>query len=94
MRAVRYCESENVRSKTLKTLAEHETVLTELTDSYDALLTSHKRLRSRYGMRRLRDESKADALPDPQTDPAGYKAAMRKRLANGGTLDATKTPRT
>ena len=38
-------------------MAEIDTSLTELTDAYDALLKSHKKLRSRIGMRENRQTS-------------------------------------
>lgn len=46
----------NKRSVTLKQLAELSAEVTELKDSYDSLLTAHKKLRSRIGMRELRQK--------------------------------------
>lgn len=80
--ALAYMAEQNKRALSLKKMAEVETSLTELTDAYDALLASHKKLRSRIGMRANRDAKKESELPDPREDPAGYKREMRLRLAN------------
>lgn len=77
--AIHRMETRNARSVTLAKMAHVEASLTELTDAYDALLTSHKKLRSRIGMRHVR-ENRENAVPDSQTDPAGYKKAMRLKL--------------
>lgn len=45
-------------------IAELSTELTELHDAYDALLSSHKKLRSRIGMRENRAKKASD--PDPE----------------------------
>ena len=83
-----YVKTQNKRSLTLKRMAEVESTLTELTDSYDALLTSHKKLRSRIGMRATRDQKASNGLdaPDPATDQAGYKRVMRLKLRKEGKL--------
>jgi hypothetical protein len=80
-----YVNEQNKRSLSLKKMAEVETSLTELTDSYDALLTSHKKLRSRIGMREHRapEADREGAIPDSQRDPSGYKRAMRLKLGAG-----------
>lgn len=78
--AANYVASQNKRSLSLKKMAEVEATLSELTDAYDALLTSHKKLRSRIGMRANRQEKKDNEIPDPTKDPAGYKKAMRLKL--------------
>ena len=52
--AVDYVQSENKRSVGLKRITELEVQLTELYDSYVALLKSHKKLRSRITMRENR----------------------------------------
>lgn len=49
---------------------------------YEALLESHKRLRSREGMRELRQRTAAEQLPQ---DPLAWKAAMRAKLAANAT---------
>lgn len=81
--ALHHLADSNKRSIGLKKMAEVEASLTELTDAYDALLTSHKKLRSRIGMRANRDareQAKQDSIPDPREDPAGYKREMRLKL--------------
>lgn len=80
-----YVSAQNKRSVSLKKLAQVESELTELTDAYDALITSHKKLRSRIGMRNIREQRNGaadDGIPDPTVDPAGYKRAMRLKLQN------------
>lgn len=65
--------------------------LTELDDAYHALLDSHKKLRSRIGMRELREKRRNDDdnapppgdAPDPQSDPEGWKRHMRAKLRLG-----------
>lgn len=69
----------NKRSTTLKQLSEIQAELTDQADAIAALHDSHKKLRSRIGMRHLREQRKDD-LPDSTTDPQGYKREMRKRL--------------
>lgn len=81
--ALIHLAANNKRSIGLKKMAEVEASLTELTDAYDALLTSHKKLRSRIGMRANRDakqQDKQNEIPDPRDDPAGYKREMRLKL--------------
>ena len=56
--AIEYVASQNAADVSLAKLAEIETAITELTDSYAALLTSHKKLRSRIGMREVRERRK------------------------------------
>lgn len=83
-----FVKLQNKRSLSLSKLAEIETAITELSDSYDALLTSHKKLRSRIGMRANRAANgRSDAqIPDPREDPAGYKRHMRMKLQQHGKL--------
>ena len=56
--SIDYVRSQNAADVSLAKLAEIETAITELTDSYAALLTSHKKLRSRIGMREVRERRK------------------------------------
>lgn len=77
--AVDWVAQSNKRSLSLKKMAEVEAELTDLRDAYDALMASHKKLRARIGMRKVRDDA-SSALPDPTRDPAGWKAAMRRKL--------------
>lgn len=80
-----FIKLQNKRSLTLAKITEIETTLTELQDSYDALMTSHKKLRSRIGMRanRAANGSSEGGIPDARVDPAGYKKAMRLKLGQG-----------
>jgi hypothetical protein len=82
----RYVQQNNKRALSLRKMAEVETTLTELSDAYDALLASHKKLRSRISMRQRRAKDETDDMPDPKTDPAGWKRAMRLKLRNQGVL--------
>jgi hypothetical protein len=59
-----------------------EIALAELHDAYELLLASHKRLRSRTGMREYRARQDED-IPDSRVDPTGWKRAMRARQLNG-----------
>lgn len=79
-----FVKLQNKRSLTLGKIAEIETQLTELTDAYGALLDSHKKLRSRIGMRanRAAKDAESGGIPDPKVDPAGYKRVMRLKLGN------------
>lgn len=83
-----FIKLQNKRSLSLAKLAEIETTLTELQDAYDALMTSHKKLRSRIGMRanRAAKGNSDGQIPDPAIDPAGYKRAMRLELRSKGQL--------
>lgn len=75
-----YVRNQNESSVSLAKMAAVEASLSELTDAYDALLASHKKLRSRIGMRANREFKKDHEVPDPATDPAGYKREMRLKL--------------
>lgn len=77
----------NKRSVSLRRIAELEATLTELSDAYAALLDSHKKLRSRISMRQLREKrGNGSDIPDPASDPAGWKRAMRLQLRREGVL--------
>jgi len=86
---VEHTERQNKRSLSLSKLAEIETTLTELTDSYAALLTSHKKLRSRIGMREHRDKTGkevVDTLPTTEAERLAYKSRLRDRAKSSGYL--------
>jgi hypothetical protein len=53
--------------------------MTELTDSYQALLKSHKKLRSRIGMRENREKNRPDAISDihSETDKRQLRLAAK-----------------
>lgn len=55
--SVNYVLSQNKNSVSLRRMAAVEATMTDLTDSYDGLLASHKKLRSRIGMRATREKS-------------------------------------
>lgn len=87
--AAEFVATQNKNAVSLRRMAEVEATLTELTDSYDALLESHKKLRARIGMRAVRDKRQVNGdgeIPDATKDPAGYKRAMRLKLQRNGTL--------
>lgn len=85
-------ETRNARSVSLKKMAEVEIALTELTDSYDALLKSHKKLRSRIGMRANRQVKSEpngfdnDAPPADDAGKAAYKAKFRAEMKRKGLI--------
>lgn len=68
-------------SAQLDRIAKLETVATELTDSYDALLTSHKKLRSRIGMREVRERRKEGGEDDmgTTTDKKALRLAAKSK---------------
>lgn len=62
--------------------------MTELDDNHEALAASHKRLRSRVGMRELRakrknGEDEEPELPQPSRDVDEWKKQMRQKLHTG-----------
>lgn len=83
--ALDWVRDNNEESLGLRKLAEHEAALTELQDSYEALLTSHKKLRSRIGMRENRAKAKSNGEDSPD-DYASKKRALRDRAKAKGYL--------
>lgn len=88
------CLRQGSRSlRTTKRLREAELEISDLTSQFESLLDSHKRLRSRTGMRELR------AREEPA--PVETKADVRRRLFGGATgpafakaqIDASRTVR-
>lgn len=79
---VSWIENNNAEALSLRRLAEIDAALTELTDAHHALYNSNKKLRARITMRENRAKPNGDAsdLPDPKTDPDGWKRAMRVKL--------------
>jgi hypothetical protein len=77
-----FAVSRTRKSYWAKQFSELRKVTVEITDALAALSESHSRLRSRVSMRdvRARKKSNGSEIPDSQTDPAGYKAAMRLLL--------------
>ena len=88
--AVQMLQTQNKRSVSLAKLAEVESTLTELSDSYEALLASHRKLRSRITMRANREKRANGAESDdgsPPADEAGraaYKNALRDAARKKG----------
>lgn len=89
--AVTWVQTNNADSISLRQMAEVQTQLTELLDAHQTLYDSHKKLRSRIGMREMREKRRSESgdgkvpgdVPDPQTDPEGWKRAMRIKLGIG-----------
>lgn len=81
---IKWVQSENEASASLRRMAEVEGTLTDLMDSYNSLLEQHKRLRSRIGMRELRARRAEEDDPAPPQTPdlldAAEKAAYKSRL--------------
>ena len=76
-----WMEKNNKAAVSLKKIAELEIAVTEQTDAIAAYGESLKKLRSRVGMRKVREErSNGSDMPDPATDPDGWKRAMRLKL--------------
>lgn len=71
-------------------VAELSAEVTELHDAYDALLKSHKKLRSRIGMRenRARAGNGVDSgtVPASDSEKAAYKSKLRNDLRAKGLL--------
>lgn len=90
--AIDFVRNHNAKSLSLRKIAEVEVALTELTDSYDALLSSHRKLRSRIGMREVREKRKNGDDRENEVDltdeaqKAAYKARMRADLRKRGML--------
>ena len=77
--AVRLSQKRFTAHKINRDLVSISSELSDLRDLYEALIASHKKLRSRIGMRRLREKN-SDEMPDPAVDPAAWKREMRKKL--------------
>jgi len=82
LRVAKFVVDNNKASTSLRALTEIQVELTEHADSIKALHGSLSKLRSRIGMRNLREKDAAqDDMPDSKADPAAWKEAMRKKLA-------------
>jgi len=89
---VDWVNENNLEALSSSKIAECERSLTELWDSHQSLLASHKRLRSKYGMRDLRerkkngqDEETEEMFPDDDKK-AAYKAKLRNECRAKGLL--------
>ena len=87
---IHWVKTENKASVSLRRMAEVEATLTDLLDSYQNLLESHKKLRSRIGMRELRDKKAEAATETPdlldEGSKSAYKSELRKQLRASGRL--------
>lgn len=72
-----WVHQKNAKSASLKRIAELEATMTELLDSYDSLLTSHKKLRARIGMRAAREKRVSEPDLTTETDKAALRHAAR-----------------
>lgn len=81
----KYLRANSERSISLSKLAQFECDLTELSDSYDALLASHKKLRARISMRELRKRRKSENGVDTEPEPVD-KEALRAKARSIGLL--------
>lgn len=75
----------NKASVSLARLTELETELTELTDSYSALMKSHRKLRSRIGMRENRERGR-DNGSDDTIESTRDKGKLRLAAKKAGFL--------
>jgi len=80
-----YLLNQNRNDLGLRRLAEVEGTLTELLDSYDSLLKSHKKLRSRIGMRETRARRNG-AGSDDDLSSGTDKTALRIAAKSAGLL--------
>lgn len=80
---VAWIDKNNLDALSDSKIADLERSLTELWDSHSSLLASHKRLRSKYGMRDLRERRKngedGEQEPDLFSDD-DRKAALKRKL--------------
>ena len=80
--AIDFVTTQNKNAVSLRRMADVELALTDLKDSYEALLEGHKKLRSRIGMRKVRSDSKNVVDLSSSTD----KEAIRAKLKQEGRL--------
>lgn len=69
--------SHRLSQPSMRQLAQLSAEITELTDSYSALLKSHEKLRSRIGMRELREKRAAGPSP-PEVDSSTLSGAVSR----------------
>ena len=84
--AVDFVANQNQSSVSLRRIADVESTLTELTDSYDALLTSHKKLRSRISMRENRERGKQPVDSTTEAGRLALKDELRDKAKAKGLL--------
>ena len=77
-------DRKRVLARLRKQEAEVELKLAWVDERLEELFRSHRKLRAKLYQRARRDEPAPDSeLPDPRTDPDGWKRAMRARLHAG-----------
>lgn len=90
MQATEFVQNQNKRSVSLRRTAELEATVTELLDSYQSLLTSHKKLRARIGMRNTRQKAgngvDSTVAPADEAGRAAYKSQLRADAKSKGLL--------
>ena len=80
-RCLEWIEKNNKNSVTLKRIAELECEMTETRDAVEAYGVSLKKLRSRVGMRKVRDDrANNDGEPDSTAHPEEWKRWKRAQL--------------
>lgn len=80
-----WVEKANKRSRTLHELAELQAEMTTQADSIAAIRKSMHTLRSRIAARERNEKpSNGDGVPDPATDPVGWKRHMNAQLTSKG----------
>jgi len=87
--ALHYLHTQNKNAVSLRKLAELEAGLSELSDSYEVLLTSVKKLGARARARAARENGSKpvdSGPPDGEADRAAYKARLRDQLRKDGRL--------
>ena len=88
--AVEFVQSQNKNAVSLRKMAEVEATLTELLDSYESLLASHRKLRARIGMRKAREKPEnapeLATVPGTDAEKAEYKRQLRAKLQKEGRL--------
>jgi len=88
--AMRFAARGSASSVSVQKLTKIEAELTETHELIDGLREALHKMRSRAGMKRLRDEREAEQAalpPDAGRDPDGYKRAIRAKLASEGRLN-------
>lgn len=89
--AVTYLHTQNKNAVSLRRIAELESTLTELSDSYEVLLKSVKKLGARARTRAAREKA-GNGLdldtspPADESSRAAYKAKLRENLRKEGRL--------
>lgn len=89
--AVAYLHTQNKNAVSLRRLTEIETTLAELSDSYETLLRSVKKLGARARTRAARANGKDEAdlsqpAPAGESERASYKSKLREKMRKEGRL--------